>query len=412
MSDLPGDNVRKFRIGKGWTQEQLAHNARLSIGPVRSIEQGRPIRLENLHAIARALGVETSVLMAAGPPEPIPHNSSNSLNLRELRIALTPAVSLVAPTAPPGDEPSIERLVRMTHDNCVLYFNDSYASIAAVLPQIVRAANSAVAYYDSGPERTAALVARSQALQLAGRYLTQIRQFDLAHGAIRQAITDAQAAGDTLTAASGVGGMCWLLMRTGRFNEAEDIAVLTMDLVEPKIKGATPDEYATWGGLAMEAAAAAARNNRPDEAKALRAAAGTAGKAVGKTHKNLLRHWSRFGSVTVAMKELEDSMLVGDARAVVRKSEDEQMLQPKTWRLLGGPSPNDGNRYYLDLARAYAQTNDLSGAMDELARLDAKSPEWFRHQANAAVTFEKIIKKRRTITTDMRSVGTHLGILA
>lgn len=408
MSDL-SENVRKLRKARGWTQEQLAHNAGMSVGPVRNLEQELPIRMESLHAIARALGVETSALMkSAGAPEPVLHDA-NSLNLRELRIALTPAIDLVSPTAPPSEEPNLKRLVRMTRDNCLLYFEDSYQSVGTVLPELVRAANSAVKYYDSGPEQSATLVARSQALQLAGRYLTQIRQFDLAHSAIRQAILDAQAAGNKLTAASGVGGMCWLLMRTGRFNEAEDIAVLTMDLVEPRMRGATPDEYATWGGLAMEAAAAAARNNRPDEAKSLRRAASTAGRAVGATHKNLLRHWSRFGPVTVAIKELEDSMLIGDARAVVRKSAEEHMLQPKAWKRLGGPSSNDGNRHQLDLARAYVQTGDLSAGLDELSRLDETSPEWFRHQAHAALTFEELIQKRRTTTTQMRSVGAHLG---
>ncbi|MCK1823826.1 hypothetical protein MTQ10_30705 [Streptomyces sp. XM83C] len=55
-----------------------------------------------------------------------------------------------------------------------------------------------------------------------------------------------------------------------RLDEAEQVAARSMDSVEPKITGAEPDHYAVWGGLAMEAAAAAARNNRPDEAKEYR----------------------------------------------------------------------------------------------------------------------------------------------
>jgi hypothetical protein len=300
----------------------------------------------------------------------------------------------------------------MTHDSAVLYYGDSYASVAADLPALIRAANDAVAHYGSGDERLKALVIRSQALRLASQYLTQIRQYDLAYGAAREAIADAEAAGDQLAAASGVGGMCWTLIRTERFDEAEDIAVATMDIVEPKIMGATPDEYATWGGLAMEAAAAAVRNNRPKEAKALRKAAGTAAKAVGTTHKNILCHWSMFGPVTATMKELEDYMIVGDARSVVRKSGEEENLQEKSWKRLGGPSTNDGNRYHLDLARAQVRTGDPSAAMDELTRLDEIAPEWFRHQASAAITFEEITKKRRTLTTEMRQVGAHLGVFA
>lgn len=413
MSDELADNVRRYRRAKGLSQEQLAHRANLSVGPVRRIEQGDDgVRMETLHAIARALGVKTSELMAAGPPEPVKLDDPNSQNLRELRIALTPAPSLGIASAPVGDEPDLRRLTRMTYDNSVLYFGDTYDSIAADLPTLIRAANDAVAFYDSGEERATALVARSRALNLVGRYLTQIRQFDLAHVAARGAIEDAKAAGDNLVAASGVGGMCWLLVRTERFDEAEDIAVATMDVVEPKIMGATSDQYATWGGLAMEAAAAAVRNNRPKEAKALRKAAGTAAKAVGKTHKNLLRHWSMFGPVTAAMKELEDFMIAGDAKSVVRKSKDEPYLLEQNWKHFGGPSTNDGNRYRLDLARAYVRTGDPTAAMEELAHLDEIAPEWFRHQSSAAITFEEIVKKRRTLTTEMREVGAHLRVFA
>ncbi|MEU6480584.1 helix-turn-helix domain-containing protein [Streptomyces sp. NPDC047017] len=413
MSDELAHNVRRYRRAKGLSQEQLAQRSGLSVGPVRRIEQGDDnVRMETLHCIARGLGVQTSDLMAAGPPEPVRHDDPNSQNLRELRIALTPVLSLGPAGAPAGEEPDLRRLRRMTYDNSVLYFNDTYQSVAADLPTLIRAANDAVAYYDSGDQRANALVERSRALNLAGRYLTQIRQFDLAHAAARGAIEDAKAAGNNLVAASAVGGMCWLLVRTERFDEAEDIAVATMDIVEPKIMGAAPDEYATWGGLAMEAAAAAARNNRPKEAEALRKAAGTAAKAVGRTHRNLLRHWSMFGPVTAAMKELEDFMIAGDARTVVRKSKEEPTLQAKHWEQLGGPSTNDGNRYRLDLARAHVRTGDATLAMEELSHLDETAPEWFRHQASAAITFEEITKKRRTLTTDMREVGTHLGVFA
>ncbi|MGP3928037.1 helix-turn-helix domain-containing protein [Streptomyces sp. 8N616] len=412
MSEELADNLRKFRRGAGLSQEQLAHRAGLSVGPIRTIEQGGNVRMETLHAIARALGVKTSALLAAGSPEPVKHDDPNTLNLRDLRIALSPAVSLISTPAPSGDEPDLKRLRRMTHDNAVLYFEDSYRSIAADLPALIRAADDAVAYYDDGEERVHALMARSEAVQLAGRYLTQIRQYDLAHSAIKSALADARAAGSNLTAASAVGGMCWLLMRTDRLDEAEDIAVTAMDLVEPKIKGASPDEYATWGGLAMEAAAAAARNNRPDEARALRKMAGTAAKAVGTAHRNLFRHWSLFGPVTAAMKELEDAMVVGDARMVVRKSGEEEALQPKAWKRLGHPSTNDGNRYHLDLARARVRTGDPSAAMEELTRLDKIAPEWFRHQASAVVTFNEVTEKRRTLSTEMREVGAHLGVFA
>ncbi|MFB7499616.1 helix-turn-helix transcriptional regulator [Streptomyces sp. NPDC056161] len=40
MSDELADNLRRYRRAEGLSQEQLAHRADLSVGPVRRIEQG------------------------------------------------------------------------------------------------------------------------------------------------------------------------------------------------------------------------------------------------------------------------------------------------------------------------------------------------------------------------------------
>ncbi|MFJ3220773.1 helix-turn-helix domain-containing protein [Kitasatospora sp. NPDC086801] len=408
------DNVRKYRRRAGMSQEELAHAAGLSPATVRKVEQGGTVRMETLHALARALGIPTAALVASDAPEPVGRaEEPNRLNLIQLRAALTPAVGLVDQDAQAvGEEPNLRAYARTVRDARVLYFSDSYKSVAAQLPGLLRDAARAVAHYDSGEEHRQALLARAEALRLAGTYLTQVRQYDIAYTALRGAITDAREGGDMLAAGSGVGCMCWLLVRQGRLEEAERIAAQSMDVVEPKITGAEPDHYAVWGGLAMEAAAAAARNNRPDEAKEYRRAARVAATAVGTAHRNVSRHWSVFGPVTAAIKALEDSMVVGDARAVVRKAGEEVELSPKAWKRLGRPSTNDGNRFTLDMARAHTRTGDLSAAMDELTRAREAAPEWLRHQNSAAETMQEILSKRkRTLTSDMREMAGYLGVV-
>jgi transcriptional regulator with XRE-family HTH domain len=414
MSTELADNIRKYRRRAGLSQEELAHQAELSVGTIRRVEQGGDVRIETLHQVARVLGVRTSQLLASDAPEPVRHGEANVLNLRDLRIALTPPLSLAGPVVSPQDEPHLRHLRHAIHDGAVLYHADSYRSIATLLPKLVRDANAAVTYYaGSEEEHRQALLARAEALRLAGLYLTQVRQFDIAHTALTGAITDAQAAGDLLAAGSGVGAMCWLLLRQSRFDEAEQIASASMEQVEPKITGATPDEYAVWGGLAMEAAAAAVRNNRPAEARDYRQAASVAGAAVGTGHRNLSRHWSVFGPVTVAMKALEDPLIMGDARTVLRKASEEEALSAKAWKRLGKPSSNDGNRFALDVARAHVRTGDATAAMEELSRLRQQSPTWLSHQSSAGDTIREIMQKRkRTLTSEMREVAAHLGVVA
>ncbi|QMU74872.1 helix-turn-helix transcriptional regulator [Streptacidiphilus sp. PB12-B1b] len=416
MTTELADNVRKYRRRAGLSQEELAYAAGVSPGTVRKVEQGGTVRMETLHALARALGVTTSALMVPDAPEPVGlAEEPNRVNLLRLRAALTPAVGLVDPdpdTAAVGDEPNVPAIGRSVRDTWSLYFCDRYKSVAGQLPDLLIEADRAVAYYTSGEEQQQALLARAEALRLAGNYLTQVRQYDIAYTALRGAITDARQAGDVLAAGSGVGGMCWLLLRQGRLEEAERIAVQSMDVVEPRISGAAPDQYAVWGGLAMEAAAAAVRNNRPGEAAEYRRAARVAAAVVGTAHRNASRFWSVFGPVTVAMRALEDSTVVGDARAVVRRAAEQEELSSKAWKRLGAPSADDGNRFILEVAHAQTRCGDLSAAMEELTRARAAAPQWLRHQRMAAETMQEILKKRkRTLTTEMREMAAHLGVV-
>ncbi len=371
--------------------------------------------METLHTIARALNVKTSQLLAEDLPERERHNRPEPLNLRDLRIALTPPVALAAPTtalAPTGDEPDIHRLRRETRDAALLYPAGRYESLAAALPALVRAADAAVAYHADGEERRQALFARAEVLGLVGRYLNQIPQFDIAHVAVRGAIADAREADDVVTVAAMARTLCFVLLRTGRFDEAESVAIDAMDLVEPRITGADPDRYAVWGSMAMEAAAAAIRNNRPQEARDYRRAASVAAAAIGHEHQYGLPGADGFGPLTAAMKSLEDAMIIGDAQAVVRRVEEEEALTSRAWKRLGSPAKNDRNRFALDVACTHVRTGDPARAEEELVRLCRVAPTWLDQQNMAAYTWEEVAAKRkRTLTPEMREVGRHLGVI-
>ena len=59
-----GLNIRRYRIKKGWSQEQLAFEADLHRAYIGHIERGeKNIGLINLEKIARALKVEIAKLI-------------------------------------------------------------------------------------------------------------------------------------------------------------------------------------------------------------------------------------------------------------------------------------------------------------------------------------------------------------
>lgn len=112
------DNVRKYRCRAGMSQEELAHAAGLSPATVRKVEQGGTVRMETLHALARALGIPTAALVASDALEPVGRaEEPNRLNLIQLRAALTPAVWLVDQDAQAvGEEPNLRAYARTVRD--------------------------------------------------------------------------------------------------------------------------------------------------------------------------------------------------------------------------------------------------------------------------------------------------------
>lgn len=119
---------------------------------MRKAEQGGTVRMETLHTLARGLGVTTAALMASDAPEPVGRaEEPNRVNLIQLRAALTPAVGLVDQDAQAvAEEPNLRIFRRTLQDARVLYFSDSYKSVAAQLPGLLRDAAQAVAYYAAG----------------------------------------------------------------------------------------------------------------------------------------------------------------------------------------------------------------------------------------------------------------------
>lgn len=63
-----GKTVRRLRLEKGWTQEDLAERAKLHPTYIGGIERGeRNVSLDNIVRIARALGESPSALFAGAP---------------------------------------------------------------------------------------------------------------------------------------------------------------------------------------------------------------------------------------------------------------------------------------------------------------------------------------------------------
>ncbi|MBT2505548.1 helix-turn-helix transcriptional regulator [Streptomyces sp. ISL-98] len=410
MAAALADNVRKYRRATGQSQEDLAQSSGLSVQTIRKVEQGGEVRTDTLHAVARGLGIETAVLFVAGSPAPVIGDEATRRNLVELRKALMPPVGLAAPVAAVGEPSDLDALQRRIGDCHALYWADRYDSVAKKLPNLLRSAEVTAAVLE-GDEKRSAVIARTHALLLAGKYLTQVRQYDLGYHALAEAIRLAREAGQTLTAGTGIVGMCWLLLRQDRFDESEQLATQTAEAMEPRISGATSGALAVWGELWLRVASATVRNNKPDVAREARRMAGTAASALGTEHNSFPNHWGGFGPVTAEMKATEDLALVGDARGVLRRA-DEGLLGSKGLSNLGKPTAPNWGRHRLDVAQAHVRLGSHQDAMTELVGLRSASGAWLKHQPMARYIMGDVLKSRkRTLTRDMRDMASYLGVV-
>ncbi|EMF00741.1 helix-turn-helix transcriptional regulator [Streptomyces mobaraensis NBRC 13819 = DSM 40847] len=413
MSSELASNVKRYRLAAGFSQESLAEAAGLSVKTVQKVEQGGDARTETLHTLARALKVTTSELFAAGSPAPVVGDEATRRNLVAFRSILMPPLGLDGPVGTPAGDGGAAGARQQVAHALSLYRASELDSVARALPGLLQRTQTAVTTAEGEEARQAATI-HAEALYVAGKYLTQVRQYDLAYMAIAEGIRVARTAGHQHLATIGVVGMGWLLLRQNRFGECYALAVATAERVEPKISEASRTRMAVWAELWMRAAAAAVRDNRPDEAKHARKMVSRAVAGMESEDDSWPGSWGGVGPITAELKRVEDILLVSrnsaDAREVLDRA-DEGVLSARARRQIGMPSGSNWVRHRLVVASAHTLLGAHQDAMDELIRVRRTRGEWMRHQPLARKVMGDILKTRsRTLTADMREVAAHLGV--
>jgi transcriptional regulator with XRE-family HTH domain len=397
------DSIREIRRRRGMSQQELAESAGLSVQVIKKLEGGGNARLETLHMIARALGVRTLTFVTPDSPEPR-EESADELVLSDMRSAIHPPISLSGRAlygTSDGDEPDLRRLRRAITAVSAAYHSDRYDDLAQFVPALVRSAHYHVDACDSTDEQREAQRARGNVLGLAGRYLIQIRAHDLALTALHGSLQDALAISNVPLAVAAISGQAHAMLRQGRFREVEQLCLDTAAEIEPKISQASEDELAAFGWAMIRAMAAAARNNRPDEAKEYLSVATAAAARIQGEHRT--PDDKTFGQATVALKGPENAMVAGRPDEALRLSRhlSEEGLRDEEW-----------NRHKLDVALASVRTGDPDRATDVLNDLRRKTPHWLRYQQHARDTTREILATRpRTLTEDQRALADFLNVI-
>jgi len=361
-----GDRVQRLRTGRSpkLTQRELAEKAGVSVELVSKLEQGvrQSARLASLTKIARALDVDVADLVS----RPVRVDTTGGEDGGVL--AVRRAIITLSDDAEPANEDELRKSASLAWG---YYWSSQFDVLAGMLPEFIGAARATVRQTGT----PAAYEALSDAYRIAATMLAQpLGKVDLAYLAMERAVGAAEQTGDVLRRAAVCGWMSWqFTQHAGSTAEAVRMAVREADDVEPKMKGAAPEQVSVWGTLLGFAAIAAARDDNASEADDLINLAEVAATRLdGMGWTRTLYGQAPFGLPRVIVQMTDIATVTGRpgrALTVARKMPPEPDL------------PLDNRAHHLaDIALALTELGKLREAESALHTLWRTAPNWMRYQ--------------------------------
>ncbi|GGZ53385.1 helix-turn-helix domain-containing protein [Streptomyces rubiginosohelvolus] len=392
-----GDRIRALREFRDITQDELARRSGVSVDTIRKLEQGvrESARINTLRALARALDVQLERLV--GQPT-VTQQLTDDGGLLALRDAIQDPGSLPGVLGDDDleDPPSPAEWAEQVQAATETYWTGGYSSLASTLPGLLRDGRATARQHDTeGVWRDLAL-----AYQLAASLSTQSGHPDWAYTAVERQLAAAARASDPLLEGMGVSTLSWVLLRQGRWEHARSLAERKADALEPRRRGATPEELAVYGNLLIAAATPAARADQHDDALQLLTLAEGAAVQSGPTRA----YGSAFSVVDVRTQKVNVSLAGTEGRPA------EALSAARDVDLEAISRPVHSASYRVDVAQAMYQTGDNAGALELLLEVEADQPEWIRVQAGAAATVREMLEAERRRNSTLRGLASRLGV--
>jgi transcriptional regulator with XRE-family HTH domain len=380
-----GDRLRVARRAAGLTQEQLAEQAGVNVDTIRKMEQNQrhSMRVSTANTLARAVGMETTVLLLGEPAS----EQRDDPGLRLIRQALAPAQDFAPPTDEPDeDTPPDPRALRLSIEDAWGYYHGGeFDTLGQLLPRLITESRIAAREHTNGAA-VQSRAALAKALQLGAHTMVQNQMEDLGLFGLDRARTAAEQTDDPLLPAMMLNSVAWVFLRTGRLEDSEHVAVGAADGIEPAFRSSPAQHVATYGGLLLSAATAAARHQRYETARDLLQVARAAAARIGTDSTD--RWTTVFGPTSVAMQAVSLEAAAGEWGTALELAQRVPLSAqvPTSWKV----------RFLLDVAHAQTETYRDSDAVETLRTARRLAPAWTRrHGLAAAVVRELLTRSHR-----------------
>ncbi|MBV9729917.1 MAG: helix-turn-helix transcriptional regulator [Pseudonocardiales bacterium] len=388
-----GERIRMLRKGV-YTQNDLAAAADISVDVIRKLEQGRrhTASIGTLQRIARALGVDIAALV--GPSRPPLSVDDDQARVVAIRDALTSVDDLLG-ELDGADAPDLAELSRAVTYAWGLYWTGRFEPLAAMLPRLL--AEAAAATHDAtAPEAGRAADLAAQVHTITAETLVRLDALDLGYVAAREAVRLAEAVSDPLRAAATRSGLGHVLIRQGRFVDAERVYVATAESLQPRGETSTA-HLSVYGGVVLGGATAAARQRRAGAATDLLTEATAVAQRTGvdRTDYEIV-----FGPSSVVMQSTDCAVVTED---YVAAAEMARTMPPGAALPLASRS-----RHLLDVAHAQLRLGHDRAAESTLLTMERAAPEWTVYQKLPRVLVGELLTRGRP-STRLRELARRLN---
>lgn len=395
------ENLARIRKARNLSQEQVAAAAGVAVDTVARIERAerQTTRPSTVDKLATALGVTPAVLLGILPPA----GGTDAASVANLRHAITASEEIPGLTdfVEATEVLSIRALTVVAHRTWRAYVDGRHGELLHALPSLLVDARRLV-YTTKDDSKAAAHRVLSTAYRLGAGIAGRFGLDDLAWTSAERALRSARLS-DTpdLEAAISMRYLVWTLVRQGRTDDAERVAVKAAEQIEPRMLDRDPARAGVFGNLLFNAASAAIRSGNGARANDLLAVARSAAVRSGRDHAT---EAAIFGPRVAALQAVDQAVRLGDPETALRLAD--RVPQPK------GEVPafwEAGHR--LMLAAASAELRADRQSLAYLAQARELAPDWVRCQPLGVSTMRTLTDRAaRRRGADFAALAEHYGV--
>jgi hypothetical protein len=301
-----------------------------------------------------------------------------------------------------GGDLDVIVLDRRVNEAWKLRQGSHYMELGQLLPGLL--VDAQVASQElTGDQQAMAFGLLAHSYNTASSVLRKLGDNGLAVIAADRAVQAARTAGEPLLLAASAYRLANAFLPAGRVVEAKEVALSAASGLESRLDASTA-HLATWGGLLLTAAVAAARQDDSGEAWELVGEAKAAARRLGTDHADLN---TIFGPTSLAIQGVQVAAELGDGREVLRRA---RYVHPTR---LPSYLVERRTHYLIDVARGHAHRSDDPAALATLLEAEQLAPQEVRYNPIASELVMVLLKReRRAATPGLRDLSARIGVVA